>query len=486
MASKKKNLAKVLGAIILLALAGGALYAATMMRSRGGALATAVPVLPVTVGSFEKTVNSMGELRASKSAVVTSPYQGQIVKLVEEGTAVKEGDPVVWLATTEHEDNLKEEEPKLALAEKDLEAAREDYNLQLLQNEYDMKAEQAKVELAEQKLKDAGQKYETERILVERKISARSQLDSAQLNMLQSGVELRGARINLQKKEENLASEVRVKQTKIDKAILEVEKTQRKIDELKKKISDGTLRAPANGEVSYFKVWKSGTASKIAEGDSVWDRLNLLEVPDRSQMLAIVPVNELDIALVEEGQPVSIYLDAVPGRIFSGVVERKSIVPIENSQMSRRGAAPAQSQGPREFEVKIKLNENEPYFFQGMTASVRIQVAREENALQVPLESLTLRENQIGVYRGSATGPDFIPVEVKATNESMAVVASDLKTGDTIYLRNPRVPLEEAREQGYEALRRVRKQLDGNAEGGEPKVPAGGPPGNGSTSVGGG
>ncbi|MCC6546715.1 HlyD family efflux transporter periplasmic adaptor subunit [Candidatus Sumerlaeota bacterium] len=463
MSRKTKSILRLVVGLLLVAGIGAAIFVFATMGGGGNGDNRNIPTLPVSVGTFEKTVNSIGELRASKSTTVSAPYEGQVVKLVEEGTAVKQGDPIVWLSTTSIEDNLKEEEPVLALAQKDLETAKEQYRLQELQNEYSMKSEEAKVELAEQKLKDAEQKFETEKILVERKISARSELDAAQLSLLQAGVSLRSARIDLQKQRENLASNMRVKQTGIDKAQLAVEKSQRRIDEFKQDIEDGTLRAPANGEVSFLKVWKNGTVAKIAEGDNVWDRLSLLEIPDRSQMIAVVPVNELDIALVEQGQPVSIYLDAVPDRVFTGVVNRKSIVPIDNSQMSRRGPSTTQSQGPREFEVNVLLNEHEPFFFQGMTASVKIQVAKQDNALQVPLESLSLKGEEVGVYRSGVIS-DFVPVKVRNVNESTAVVEGALKAGDVVYLRNPHLELAEAREQGFEALRRVRRVLDAATE----------------------
>lgn len=455
--TSKSTILLVLG---LLAVAAGTLYGLTMMKPGASASASSIPTVKVIQGPFEKTVSSIGELRASKSAIIASPYDGKVVRLVEEGTAVKAGDPVIWLSTDDYTDKLKEVEPQLLLAQKDLEAAHEEYHLQELQNDYDLRAEQARVELAEQKEKDSQQKFDTEKILVERRISPRSNLDQAQLSLLQAGVELRSARINLQKTRENLSSNLRVKQNKIDKAQLEVDRINKNIEDLKKKIDEATMRAPANGEVSYFKLWKNGTAAKVAEGDQIWPRLNLLEIPDRSQMLAIVPVNELDIAAVEQGQRAQITLDAAPGRIFPGIVDRKSIVPIDNSAASRRGGPAPTSQGPREFEVQVRLEEQDSSFFQGMTATVVIQVSQLPQALQVPIESLTLRGQEVGVYRTSGIGPEFVPLEVKMTNGRHAAVDGPLKPEDKVYLRNPKVELQEARALGYEALRIIRDKQD--------------------------
>ncbi|HMX63570.1 MAG TPA: hypothetical protein PKD58_10925, partial [Candidatus Sumerlaeota bacterium] len=96
-------------------------------------------------------------------------------------------------------------------------------------------------------------------------------------------------------------------------------------------------------------------------------------------------------------------------------------------------------------------------------ASVRIQVAKRENALQVPLESLAMKGEEVGVYR-AGMGSDFVPVKVLDVNESTAVVEGALKAGEKVYLRNPNLELAEAREQGFEALRRVRRQLDAVTE----------------------
>lgn len=414
-----------------------------------------IPTASVRRGDLVRTISTIGSLQAARSANVAAPYDAKVIRIVPEGTRVEANEPVIWLDTQSLQDQLKEEEAKLALALKDLEATREEYKLRELQNAYNLESEMANVELAQQRLNDAERNYKTEEILVERNISARSRLDEAQLSLNQAAVQLRGARIDLQKLQENLASNLRVQQTRIDKAQLEVDKIKDKVEELKEKIDTAILKAPVAGEVSHFLIWRSGNRAKIQEGDTVWRDLNILAIPDRSVMLAVVPVNELDIADVEAEQPVEVFLDALPGRPYAGIVERKSIVPIEGGGRNRD----PNTTGPREFEVRIRMQEANDFFFQGMTAAARIEVGRVDGALLVPLEALTLNDDRLGVHaRTSGSGNTFVPTEVLMTNNLHAAVEGDLREGDVVFLRAPNVSRDEARRLSSEALRRVSEQ----------------------------
>jgi multidrug resistance efflux pump len=404
-------------------------------------------------------VNSIGELKAARSTIITAPYDGKIVKLVPEGAPVAQGDPVIWLDTDEFTEQLKDHDAQLQLALKDLETAREEYRLQELQNEYNLRAEEARVELAEQRLVDARQRATTERELVERNISARSKLEEAELSLAQATVELRSAQINLQKTKENLSSNLRVRQTGIDKAQLEVDRIQRQIKDVQDKIDQAILRSPTDGEVAYFRIWRSGSSTKVAEGDTVWPRLNLLEIPDRSQMLAVVPVNELDVAEVMEGQAAIVTLDAIPNRTFPGTVERKSIVPIDTQQLGGRFGTTTGGGGPKEFEVRVRLTDREPFFFQGMTAAVQIVTSGMEQATQIPLEALTLENEQVGAFRLSGTVSEFVPLTVLMTNDRHAAVEGGLRAGERVALRHPNLPADEARARGFATLQRVEADL---------------------------
>ncbi len=394
-----------------------------------------VPLATVERGGFEVSLTSIGELRASRSTVLSSPYGGKIIKLLPEGARVEAGDPVIWFETEEHEQSLQEEESQLALDMKDLQSAEEAFELEKLKNDFTLESERIKVEIARQKYEDAKQNHESEETLFEKNISPQTKLDEARLRMLQEELNLRNAQINLAKVEENLASNLRVKEREIEKARLRVERRQIEVDEERERLEKATVFSTTPGDISYLKTWKSGSVSKIAEGDTVWRTTALVEIPDPTVMLAVVPVNEIDISRIEEGQRAEVTVDAIPERVFPAVVEGRSIVPI--SDPSRKSWESSEGSGPREFEVRVRLEQKDELFRQGMTASARIILEETESTLHVPLEAVTKRGGEQGVYVKRNGVADFIPVSVPMTNENFAAVDGKLSDGDRVLLRDP-------------------------------------------------
>ena len=405
---------------------------------------SAIPRATVERGPFEVDVTSIGELKAENSVVLSAPYGGTITKLIPEGTRVEEGDPVVWFETEEHEQSLQEELAQLALEEKDLEAAKEAYELEKLKNQLTLESERTSVEIARKEFENAKQKYEAEQVLFEKKISPETRLDEARLQLLQSEMSLRNAQINLAKVEENLESNLRVKERDIEKAELNVERRQVEVNEERRRIEQSIIRASRSGEIAYLKTWKSGQVSKITEGDSVWRRTNLAEIPDTTQMMASVPVNEIDYNKIEPGQRAVVRVDALPGREFPGVVESRSVAPI--SDPNQRSWDSGNGSGPNEYEIRVRVDSGNNLFRQGMTASARIIVEEMEDTIYIPLEAVTLREGEQGVWRLEENKPTFESVRLVMVNDNFAAVEGNLSAGQRVLLRDPFDMDEEAEE----------------------------------------
>lgn len=385
---------------------------------------------------FVSKVYSIGELKASKSSTLTSPFSGKIVKLLEEGAKVEVGDPVIWFETEEFENELLTKQSQFELDQKALQTAKDAFELEKRRNDLNLKSEIIKVDISRQSYEDAKQKFDSETILFEKKISPQTKLDEARLRMLQAELSLRNAQINLARVEENLEANLRVKQTDIEKAQINLEKTERELAEVNEKIDGAVIKASNPGEIAYLKIWKNGTIAKVAEGDQIWRSRSLVEIPDTTQMLASVPVSEIDIGRLEIGNRALITIEAIPGRTFTGTVEQKSSVPITDS--SQRSWSNAGGSGPREFEVMIKLNESDPLLRQGMTASTDMIIFEDQNAVPVPLEAIVEVENQKGVFVVENGKKQYVPVNVARANESFAQLETPLPVGTTILLNPPK------------------------------------------------
>lgn len=429
--------AKVAAVAVALGGGGWAAWTHGLPLLQGGGIGdlAAIPTAEVRNGPFVSSVSSIGALRAERSATLGAPYEGKIIQLLEEGTRVEPGDPVIWFETEDYETDLEEAEAQLGLDLKDLEAARQGAELERIKNEYTLESERTRVEVARQEWMEAKRKYESDLALLEQQIVARTRVDETRLALLQRELNLQNAQINLRKVEENLAANLAVKEREIEKAELRVERTQRRVDEATRRIDSAIVRASTPGDISYLQIWKSGSVAKVAEGDQVWRRTNLVEIPDPSVMLAVAPVSELDMSRIEEGQRAEVELEALPGEVFHGEVISKSVVAI--SDPTRRPWAGGGEQGPRDFEVRIRLNGTSERFRQGMTAAVRIVLDESDSILQAPLESLAEHNGERGLWVAAPAGPQFKPVAVLMTNDNFAAIDGPVQTGDRVLLLPP-------------------------------------------------
>jgi HlyD family secretion protein len=424
-----------------LALVGGGYAAYSTINNRVDSSATALTTL-VRRGPLAVSIPTIGVLQAKSSIVLSSPFEGRVIRLVPEGARVSAGDPVIWFETREYEDQLDEQLAQLALDERDLQSAYDALELEKLKNQYTMESERTRVEIARRDFEDSKQKFESEQVLFTRNISPQTQLEAARLRLLQSELSLRNAQINLAKVEENLVSNIRLKEREIDKARLRMEETQRRVTEAQERIESAIVRAPSPGEVSYMRRWSGGTMGKITEGDQVSRRTSLVELPDTSVMLAVVPINEIDISRIVVGQRAEVVLEAIPGTKFPGIVESKSIVPITDAAR-RMWDSSNSTNAPREYEVQIRLEQNDALFRQGMTASVRIYINEIPETLFVPLEAIVTHEGERGVWASEGVARRFIPVNVVTSNENFAAVEGDVQEGMSLILdarSQPAVP----------------------------------------------
>lgn len=131
-------------------------------------------------------------------------------------------------------------------------------------------------------------------------------------------------------------------------------------------------------------------------GTSQFEGTEILRIANLNQMEVIVEVNENDIIRVSEGDTANIEIDAWTEENFKGVVTS-----IANSALTSQMAVDQVTN----FEVKIRilpesydhlLDNTKPHlspFRPGMSASVDIRTQQVNNALSVPIQAVTTREN---------------------------------------------------------------------------------------------
>jgi HlyD family secretion protein len=212
-------------------------------------------------------------------------------------------------------------------------------------------------------------------------------------------------------------------------------------DRMKKTV----VQAPINGSIIVLN-------SKLGErvvGTGQFPGTEVLRLANLDSMQVEVEVNENDIVNVKPGNPVSITVDAFGERIFKGIVRE-----ISNSAISR--AAGTQEEVTN-FSVKIRIFNHERLLKPGMSATADIESERINNALVVPIQSVTIRgtsdptvtpkpeknavtiavpgkaiEGRQGVFVIKSGRAWFRPVKTGTTDNTHIIVTEGIRKGDEV------------------------------------------------------
>jgi len=133
-------------------------------------------------------------------------------------------------------------------------------------------------------------------------------------------------------------------------------------------------------------------------------------------------VDEIDVVLVEVGQPVSVELDALRGEPFAGTVVALAAVP----ERSATGATIYRAR------VRLAARDDSPPLRGGLTGTGDIEVLRLDAQLTVPSTALLRSGGSevVFVVRGGVAVE--VPVRVLAFGDARAAIEGDLQAGERV------------------------------------------------------
>lgn len=365
-------------------------------------------------GELVIDIATTGQVEAVRSRSVTRQRTGwswdavQIAQMAPEGSVVKEGDFLIQLDMTSARQQLDQTENALLNAQAEL--ARQ-------QAETDAKL--AELESARQ-----NQEYSYEQT----KLRYELMTFEAEVRRREQEIELRKAELSLCEATDRLAAQRTIAEAELSKARYEVRNAEMQRSQAQEALASLTITAPEPGLVVY-KTYRTG---KVKVGDQVWPGMELIDLPDLSQMQVKTRVNEIDVRRVEVGQEVLVAVDALAGQQFKGKVTRIATL--------------ARAEGEAKvkvFDVDVLLEGEAGDLRPGMTAQCRIVVARLADVVYVPIEAVFDRDGQSIVYRADGGGAEVREVTLGARSDDFVVIESGLAEGDLVSLRDPRQPAAE-------------------------------------------
>ena len=373
-----------------------------------------VPSFQVQPGEFLDAVQFRGEMKALRSVTISAPPGVgtlQIVKLAPDGSAVKQGDVVVEFDPSKTKADLETDKSLLKSAEAETEQARAQGRL--TEEEDTTAVMKAKYDVEVARL-DAGK----EEIV--------SHIEGAEARL-----KVADAEQALRQAEEKLKSD----RAKTDATIAEHRSASSKarFDEERAEtaLASMILRAPSDGNISLVSVWHEGSEGPFKAGERAWPGSPIAELPDPSSLRIVAHVDETERGRLAVSQPVTVTLDAIADRQFTGKVER--IGTIATSDFSAGWPI------PRNFTLEIAIDQKDSRLRPGMTVQITVIVDRVPNAISIPVEASFMRSGQTVAYVWNGSKFEERPIRIQRRSRDRALVESGLKPGETVALKDPSI-----------------------------------------------
>ena len=355
--------------ILIAVLASTALLGTVRYTNRS----PSIPTIVVKPGDFIDSVQFRGEVKALKSASIVSPVEAgdfQIVKIAGDGTPVQQGDVIVEFDRTKTEHDVAQYRSTLNSAQAEIDQTRaqarlteEDDLTALMKARYD--AETAKLDASKEEIvsKIAGAESKLKVADAEQKVRELEEKLNADRTASQSTVH----------------SKTQARQ----KAEYDLQRAQRALGNMK-------LRAPRAGMISLIPVWHPDGEANFKPGDRVWPGAPIAELPDVSTLRISARVEENERGRLALHQKVTVHLDAIPDREFSGTIEQISTIASPDFS----GGWPFQ----RNFDSRTTLDQHDTRLKPGMTAELTVVVEKIPGALVIPAQASFQRFGQTIAY----------------------------------------------------------------------------------------
>ncbi len=374
-----------------------------------------VAIYKATLGEFIIDIRQAGELDATRMETISLNSRRwnsvRIIKLVQDGTMVKEGDFLIQFDTTEAQkeviertDELEQAKAELASTKASIESSMKQLENSYQSQLYDFESNKLTYELA---------KFE------------------ADLRRREMELTFKKSELSLEQAKQKIESQKVIDKATLARSELRVRQAEQRLKEAQQGLEELTVRSPKSGMVVLQEIWTPSGRAKVKEGDAPYPRQPLVTIPDLAEMKVKTKVNEVDISRVHRDQPVIITLDALPGPIFNGKVHTI--------------AALARREGDSEvkvFDVEVLIDGTHEELKPGMTAQCKIVTGKIDNVLSIPLEAVFDKGDTTVVYV-KKHGFERRVVKLGSKNSDYVIIEDGLESGEEVALRDPTAKLED-------------------------------------------
>ncbi len=366
----------------------------------------------VTRGEFLDVLQLRGQLRAMKSVDINAPANVgmlQILSIANDGAHVKAGDVISQFDPSKAKQDLAQDNSTLKSALADIDQARAQA---LLTEEQDTTAVmKARFDVQTARI-NAGEKE----IL--------SQIDGAEAEL-----KLADAQQTLNQAEAKLKSDRLSDRATIADKVDASRKARYDVERASQALAAMTLRSPAAGMITLVPVWHNGGVGPFKAGEQAWSGAPIAEIPYAASLRVTTRVDETERGRLAVGQPVTVQVDAIDNRQFTGKVVKIGTIATEDYS--------AGWPIPRNFDVQIVLHQTDQRLKPGMTVQVTVIVDRVPNAISLPAQASFLRSGETVAYVWDGSAFRARPIQIARRSRDRILIAGGLRAGDLVALNDP-------------------------------------------------
>ncbi len=478
----------VAGAIALVVLVGVGVVLASR-RGRGD-LARSGDTAPASRQDFEIVTTASGELEAKNRVELRSGLERQslITFIVPEGARVKQGDLLVQLQTDQIKTELDEVYAQVVSARAQLVSATKSFEIQLNTNESRLRQARLAVDLArlalsqwlegdvtmnrqnnqlaisraELELERLADKFARSQDLYAQGFSSKDEMDKDEVAYIEAISQWRHSRLvgevyekfDFPKDEKTRLSTVEEAQAELERVVMnnESELASKLADKtnaeqqltlkdskharLARQFESATVKAPQDGLVVYATSlerggWGGRGDVTLQIGQQVSPNQLMIILPDTSEMVAAVRVQESLAGRIRPDMPASVRVDAAGGRVFNGHVESIGVIAETGGW---------RDPNLREYTVRIAMDIGDAAdkLKPSMRAEARITLGQATNALSVPVQGVFQDGAVRFVHRVRGDGQvERVPIKLGKRSDTRAEVLGGLDEGQSILVRDP-------------------------------------------------
>ena len=197
----------------------------------------------------------------------------------------------------------------------------------------------------------------------------------------------------------------------------------------KEQLAKSEMRAPQDGLVIYARSSSRYNDTYIKEGALIRKGYSVIDLPDISELMAVVQVHESFVRHIKTDQKAVVRIDSLPDREFQGVVRHVAPTPDARRKYYENISV---------YDTHVWIQDENSQLPEdlkpGVSAKAEIIVAELNDVMMVPVQSVTTYKGQKVVQVKRGENVVVVPVKTGQFNNRFIEIKDGLKEGDQVSL----------------------------------------------------